>query len=162
MLDVSGFIEGMRHTLTPVSIVTTNGTLGPHGATVSAVCSLTAEPPAVLVCLNRKSRILGLVEEHGVFCVNFLTEGQRNLGMAFAGDPRFAEGRSFQDEMWRTDTTTGAPILRNASAAFACHYVQTVPFGTHRILIGKAQNVATSEARPLGYWQGGFREIVRE
>jgi flavin reductase (DIM6/NTAB) family NADH-FMN oxidoreductase RutF len=160
MLNPEDFISAMRKAPTPVSIVTTSGEHGPHGATVSAVCSLTAAPPAVLVCINKKSRILGMIEEHGVYCVNYIAQHHSKLALAFAGAANYAELRNFDTDEWARDQQTNLPILFGAAAVFTCLHIQTVSFGTHRILIGKVERVESSDAKPLTYWDGNFRPLA--
>lgn len=160
MLNSEDFISAMRKAPTPVSIVTTSGEHGTHGATVSAVCSLTAAPPAVLVCLNKKSRILGMIEEHGVYCVNYIAQQHGRLATAFAGAADFVELRNFDSDDWTLDPQTNLPVLSGAAAIFTCLHIQTVSFGTHRILIGKVERTEISDARPLAYWNGGFRSLA--
>ncbi len=159
MLDPTEFTSAMRKAATPVSIVTTSGEHGPHGATVSAVCSLTAAPPAVLICINKKSRILGMIEEHGVYCVNYIAQQHDKLALAFAGSPDFADQRNFESEHWTVDQQTSLPVLSGAAAMFTCLHIQTVSFGTHRILIGKVERAESSDAHPLAYYDGDFRSL---
>ncbi|MCT4554558.1 MAG: flavin reductase family protein [Pelagimonas sp.] len=160
MLDPTQFTSAMRKAATPVSIVTTSGEHGPHGATVSAVCSLTAAPPAVLICINKNSRILGMIEEHGVYCVNYIAQSHDQLALAFAGVPDLADQRNFGSDHWTIDPQTSLPVLSNAAAIFTCLHIQTVSFGTHRILIGKVERADSTEARPLTYWDGDFRSVA--
>ena len=61
------FINAMRTVASSVSVVTTDGPVGRHGATVSAFCSVSADPPTLLVCLNSGSRIARTVAENGQF-----------------------------------------------------------------------------------------------
>ena len=159
MLDPTEFTSAMRKAATPVSIVTTSGEHGPHGATISAVCSLTAAPPAVLICINKKSRILGMIEEHGVYCVNYIAEQHDKLALAFAGASDHAELRNFDSDYWAVDQQTSLPVLSEAAAIFTCLHIQTVSFGTHRILIGKVERAESSDAKPLAYWDGEFRAL---
>ncbi|GAA6160358.1 hypothetical protein NBRC116589_25320 [Ruegeria sp. HU-ET01832] len=58
------------------------------------------------------------------------------------------------------DQQTGLPVLSGATAIFTCLHIQTVSFGTHRILIGKVERAESSEAKPLAYWVGGFRSLA--
>lgn len=159
MLDPTDFIAAMRKAPTPVSIVTTAGEHGPYGATVSAVCSLSAAPPAVLICLNKNSRILGMIEEHGVYCVNYAAQRHNDLASAFAGVPGFADQRDFSLETWMIDPSTSLPILVGAVAVFTCMHIQTVTFGSHRILIGKVERAEGAYNRPLAYCDGDFKAI---
>ena len=160
MLDPTDFTSAMRKAVTPVSIVTTSDEHGPYGATVSAVCSLTAAPPAVLICINKKTHILGMIEEHGVYCVNYIAPQYDKLALAFAGAWDFGAQRNFEAECWTLDQRTNLPVLSDAAAIFTCLHIRTVSFGTHRILIGKVERAESSDAHPLAYWDGGFRSPV--
>ena len=53
----TAFIHAMRGVAARVTVVTTNGKAGQRGATVSAFCSVSADPPTILVCLNKSSGI---------------------------------------------------------------------------------------------------------
>ena len=67
------FISAMRRVASSVTVVTTDGPGGRHGATVSAFYSV-ADPPSALVCLKADSRIARSVSaRNGVFCVNVST-----------------------------------------------------------------------------------------
>lgn len=159
MSDPEMFIAAMRKAPSAVSIVATNGAMGPYGATVSAVCSLSAEPPSVLICLNRKSRILELVEEHGTFSVNYLAQGHQDLVFAFAGKPGTEPLRVFDPEYWDQDAEHALPVLRGAAASFTCLHIQTIPFGSHRILIGKVETARNSANPPLLYCDGAVHQL---
>jgi flavin reductase len=155
MLDRELFISAMRNVATPVTIVTTNGPAGAHGATVSAMCSLSADPASLLICLNRQSRILGLIEENGAFCVNVIAEGQDDIAMAFAGAPRTTP-RKFATPDWTHDNPNNLPELRNAAATFQCAYKTTQSFGSHQIIVGTVLATTAADHAPLVYHQGSF------
>jgi flavin reductase (DIM6/NTAB) family NADH-FMN oxidoreductase RutF len=86
------FRDLMASVCTPVSVVTTIDGDRPHGTTVSAFASLSADPPMVLVSLDRASALLALVREHRMLGLNILASEQASLAMAFArkGDDKFA------------------------------------------------------------------------
>lgn len=158
MPDRNLFISAMRNVATPVTIVTTNGPAGSHGATVSAMCSLSADPAALLICLNRQSRILAMIEENGAFCVNVISEGQEEIAMAFAGAPR-ATPRKFSTPDWTLENPNTLPELHNAAATFQCAYKTTQSFGSHQILVGTVLKTSASDQAPLVYHQGRFHTL---
>ncbi|MCK5324853.1 MAG: flavin reductase, partial [Woeseiaceae bacterium] len=49
------FTNAMRHAVSSVSIVTTDGTHGRYGLTISSMTSVSADPPMLLVCVNRNN-----------------------------------------------------------------------------------------------------------
>ena len=49
------FFEGMSHAASTVNIVTTGGHRGRGGVTVSAMCSVSADPPSLLLCVHHQS-----------------------------------------------------------------------------------------------------------
>jgi len=55
-----------------------------HGTTVSAFCSLSAEPPLVLVALDKRSDLLALLRASRRFAVNVLAAGQEEIGVLCA------------------------------------------------------------------------------
>ena len=79
------FIEGMSHAASTVNIVTTDGPAGRAGVTVSAMCSVTADAPTLLVCVHQKSAACEAILANGVFCVNVLRDDQALISDTFAG-----------------------------------------------------------------------------
>ena len=77
------FTAAMGLAATGVSVVTTDGPAGRFGLTVSAVSSVSAEPPLVLCCINRKSPAMAAVEANGVFAVNLLSGTIQGRGATF-------------------------------------------------------------------------------
>lgn len=83
-LLTAAFREVMSGVATPVSVVTAMDDGRPHGTTVSAFSSLSMQPPMVLVALDRRSELLGLITSSLRFGINVLGGGQSALALAFA------------------------------------------------------------------------------
>jgi flavin reductase len=140
-----------------VTVVTTDGVAGRHGITASAVCSVTDQPPMVLVCVNRASGAHQIFKDNGVFCVNVLAPDHQGLAMAFAGklppEERFATGA------WST-LASGAPVLEAASVAVDCRLEQVTEAGSHSVLFGAVVGThMAEEARGLVYFNRGFHPL---
>ena len=155
-MDGTSFKEGMRRLAASVCLITTAKADGvQNGLTATAVCSLSADPPMLLCCLNRASHSFGAVAQAQVFCVNVLSEVDAGVAHHFSGERPAAE--KFQAGDWRVGVT-GAPVLASALASFDCHLDQVVEAGTHAILLGRVAEVGLAEdgGRPLLYAQGGY------
>ena len=81
----------MSHAVSGVHIVTTDGPGGRLGLTVSAMVSLSADPPMLLVCINRRSPICNAILANRCFMVNVLSDRQRHVADTFSGRPQAGE-----------------------------------------------------------------------
>ena len=75
----------MRHLAAGVTLVTTAGGGSRAGLTATAVCSVSAEPPQLLACVNREAEAHRLLLATGHLAVNLLSAGQHELADRFAG-----------------------------------------------------------------------------
>ena len=152
--DPADFKEGMRRLAAGVTIVTTAVGGRRNGLTATAVCSLSAEPPMLLACVNREAGAHDPTLQSRVFCVNVLAEKHLDLAAQFASSTRVAE--RFTTGAWST-LVTGAPVLADALASFDCLLDQTVKAETHTVLMGRVQAVRTDATQaPLLYASGQF------
>jgi flavin reductase (DIM6/NTAB) family NADH-FMN oxidoreductase RutF len=148
------FRETMSRVPGPVTIVTTAGANDAHGTTVSAFCALSANPPLVLVALDRSSDLLRLLTESGRFAVNLLAAGQEPLGEACA--------RKGPDKLrfvpWHDDG--GLPRIEGAAAWLACEIEELVPGGDHIIVTGLVTACETNDSPALVYHGRRFRNLA--
>jgi flavin reductase len=114
-----------------VTIVTTDGSGGRAGFTASAICSVTDDPPTLLVCMNRASSAYASVTRNKVVCVNVLSARHQELSRLFGGKVPAAE--RFAAATWST-LETGAPVLADCAVAFDCRISDVVNVGTHDVL----------------------------
>ena len=127
------FRDAMARLGAAVNIVTTDGVAGRYGVTVSAVCSLTDEPPTLLVCINRRSRGLALFRDNAMLCVNILGADHAAVSARFAGGAAAMDDRFGDPADW-VATPRGLPALRDAVAALECRIVDAPEIGTHAML----------------------------
>ena len=73
------FRQVMGRFATGVTVVTTKSQETLAGLTVNAFCSVSLNPPLVLVCVDLTSATLPVIRESGVFAVNILTDKQEYL-----------------------------------------------------------------------------------
>ena len=159
-VSAAEFVDAMRGAVTGVNIVTTDGAAGRFGVTVSAFSSVSAEPPMVLVCINRRSPVSDALATNGCFSVNVLSTSHQGLADSFAGNSDSGGPYDFGAAGWN-ESATGAPVLSDAVAGFDCSLATTVDAGTHRIFIGRVVKVSRSAADPLLYSNRTYGRVGR-
>ncbi len=145
----------MRHFPTGVTVVTSMRGGEPRGVTVSAFASVSADPPLVLICINREARSYLYISSSKVFCVNILAGDQRHLAERFAGKLR---EHQFQGVEYEVDVT-GAAVLRGTVAHLDCEVVEEHHAGSHSIFIGRVLSAKSRTGSPLGYYNGEFHDF---
>lgn len=158
MVEQGLYREAMARLGAAVNIITTDGSAGRHGFTASAVCSVTDEPPTLLVCMNRNASAAGHFRENGVLAVNVLTGLHQDLSGLFAGRTKDMLER-FAGAGWKT-TKTGAPLLEDASVAFDCRISEIKDIGTHSVLFCEVEDVVMrGEPEALIYFQRNYHQL---
>lgn len=133
------FRNAMARVCAPVNVITTNGPAGRGGFTATAMCSVTDEPPTLLVCMNANSSQTGLFIENRRFCVNVLTQEHRDLAGLFAGKQSDMEAR-YAAADW-TNLPSGNQALADAIVSFDCRLIEARLVGTHNIFIGEVVDI---------------------
>ncbi|MBK8629163.1 MAG: flavin reductase family protein [Sphingomonadales bacterium] len=148
------FRSSMRRLAASVSIVVANGADGPVGMAATSITSLTVDPPAVLVCVNRATSLHALLVPTAPLSVNLLSKHQQDVSAAFGGGvPR--EER-FKIGSWTTGEN-GLPSLDAAQANLECVVDAMLAYGTHSIVIARVLRAKVSEAvAPLIYQDGAY------
>ncbi|WP_262696280.1 flavin reductase family protein [Kordiimonas aquimaris] len=160
-ISADEFKKGMRRLAGAVNIVTTTDGSVKAGLTATAVTSLSAEPPRILVCVNRAGVTYETIIRGRTLGVSILSMQHKELAMQFAGMTNLSETDRFEKGAWMTDVT-GAPLLKNALASFDCDVEDTMNVGSHCIVIGNIRAVHTSgdaEASPLCYADGTWTTL---
>ncbi len=153
------FVAAMAAAAFGVSIITTDGAAGKFGLTVSAVASVSAEPPLLLACINRKNDVEQAITINKQFVVNLLAEQQSGLAKIFAGRPDHGSAYDFATAAW--DDAYGMPVLQQSAANFICKVESYVDAGTHRIFIGRVIHTTHSGTMPLIYSNRSFGKFVK-
>lgn len=133
------FRNAMARVAAPVNIITTDGPAGRGGFTATAMCSVTDEPPTLLVCMNTKSAQTDMFKQNGQFCVNVLPTEMKDLAAMFAGASQSMADR-FAGAEWDI-LHSGLPALRGAIASFGCQIEAIHRIGTHNVMIGAVKDM---------------------
>ena len=147
------FLGGMSNAACTVNVVTTDGTAGRAGVTVSAMSSVSADTakPTLLVCVHHQSQAADAIRENGVFCVNVLRDDQSYISDTFAGRFKGEFEDKFDCAEWSVQTT-GAPRVVDPLVAFDCRLVHHDRVGTHFVFYGQVEDIFVAESgSPLIY-----------
>ncbi len=148
------FRQAMRRLASTVTVITTAHADARYGMTATAVTSVSADPPSLLICVNRSARLHDPLIRAGRFCVNILLADQSDIAQAFSGgvahDERFRQGD------WDTHEFN-IPFLRDAQANLFCETDAISSYGTHSIIIGQVRAVLLhGTVTPLLYQDGEY------
>lgn len=156
------FKTAMRLFPASVAVIATGVAPNRVGMTATAVCSLSAEPPQVLVCLNGQTATSYAIRENGSFSVNLLADVQAGLARRFAGMDGAVGDAKFANDDWETGAL-GVPILATALQSFACRMVRIHKEGTHFIVVGRVERLVIGQRdQALIYRDGAFGTFAPE
>ncbi|NYE43822.1 flavin reductase family protein [Streptomyces fulvorobeus] len=138
-----------------VVVVTTEDAEGePRGFTATSFCSVSMDPPLVLVCLAETSSSYQVFSECRGFAVSLLREDQSALATRFA--------RSGGDKFRAEDTVTTPrllPAVADTLVTLDCAVHARHPAGDHMILVGAVRHVLPGRGEPLVYYDRAFRQL---
>jgi cob(II)yrinic acid a,c-diamide reductase len=158
-VEPRSYRDAMARFAGAVHVIATAGEAGRRGVTVIAACSVSDNPPTILVCLNRENVSNDLFRDNGVFTLNTLTDSQEPLADAFSGLTGLSQDDRFAAAEWDT-IATGAPSLVGAAAVFDCELVDAKDLATHRVLFGRVRGVRIGDSlNPLIYYNRAYRVL---
>jgi flavin reductase (DIM6/NTAB) family NADH-FMN oxidoreductase RutF len=148
------FRAAMRRLAATVNIITIRDGDRPMGMTATAVSSLTADPPSILICVNQSASMHNPLVGASTFCVNILHRDQHEVAKVFSDstlrEARFATGK------WEHQPDA-PPHLADAQAVMLCERRELITYGTHTICIGAVREVhLRDDIDPLLYIDGRF------
>ena len=159
MIDRQQFRDAMARLGAAVNVVTTVTPDGPVGFTASAVCSVTDQPPTMLLCMNRGSVLNEAFKAAGVLCINTLTPEQEALSSLFGGAEGLTMPERFEQGTWTT-LVTGAPVLEGAVVSVDCRIAQVTEIGTHSVMFCEALACKLGVAEQgLIYFSRGYHTV---
>ncbi len=139
-----------------ITVVTTRDENGRFtGLTVSAFCSVSLEPPFVLVCIEKSAAGSSAISASGIFAVNILSEDQGSLSDHFASQ--------IDDRLRGNDYSIGElglPLLSNCICNLECELKQEYDGGDHMIFVGKVESSIVTDGDPLVYFRSGYRTLA--
>ena len=148
------FRLAMRRYIYSVSIMSNKDNADiPNAITVSSVTSISMDPPSLLICINKSSRIHNSIELESKFCINLLNNEQEDLSNICSDEDMYDQ--RFKDKNWNLD---GIPFLKNAQANIFCKVDKLTSYHTHTIVIGLVEDAKyADEISTLTYVDGVYK-----
>jgi flavin reductase (DIM6/NTAB) family NADH-FMN oxidoreductase RutF len=155
------FRKALGQFATGVTVVTVERAPGEvHGMTANSFTSVSLEPMLVLVCVDRRARLLSLLGEKKRFGVSVLNESQQATSEYFAkGDLSVAAEKRLGIGYRLTDA--GIPVLEDALLRIGCHLVSSHAAGDHTIFVGEVETAEIQQGEPLLFFRGKYHKIAR-
>ncbi|SLN56936.1 FMN reductase (NADH) NtaB [Aquimixticola soesokkakensis] len=152
-VDMGKFWRTLGERPIGATLVTTDSAEGPNGFLGLSAAHVSANPPTMLVSIDKKTSALAGVLDKGHFAVNYLPEGCAELANMFGGKG----DKLFEQDAWDT-LATGAPVFKDALGVFDCEVEKVVEHGDISIVIGRVKGVrAKGEGAPLTFFRGKFQ-----
>ena len=140
-----------------VTVVTTKaGDGSDQGMTVSAFCSLSLDPPLVLICIEKTASVHDALTVAPAFIVNVLSDKQEQIARRFSivDIDRF-EAVGF------SRSQTGLVVLDDVLAVIECNRYALHDGGDHTIIVGEVEAGRAESGAPLLYYRGGYAQLER-
>ena len=140
-----------------VTVVTTRGAdETDQGMTVSAFCSVSLEPPLVLICIEKNASVHRALTTSDRFVVNILAVNQEQLARRFSiiDIDRF-EGVGY------SRSQHGIAILDDVLGVLECIRYAMYDGGDHTIILGDVEAAHVTSGSPLLYYRGGYAQLER-
>ena len=157
--DPAQFPEALRRLPRGVSVITFGEGDERFGLTATSVSSLSLDPPAILVSVDRKAPISQGFLRSRSFGVSVLTAGQDALADRFFGGAGVTEIERCRESVW-VAPASGVPLLADAIAAFDCELEDIMECHGYAIVVGRVRGVrAPGKSSALVYWRGTYSQL---
>jgi flavin reductase (DIM6/NTAB) family NADH-FMN oxidoreductase RutF len=132
------------------------------GATVSAFCPVSADPPLILISLITDSYPAEVLARLDTFAVTLLAAGQRALAGRFSAAGRPGARLLLEGMPHHRGELSGALIADGGLAALECSVTQRVPAGDHLVLVAAVRAVpyVAETGAPLIRFRGGYPALA--
>ena len=153
-LGASDFRDVMARLAASVVVISARSATGFRGLTATSLVSISAEPPMVLVGLERLTATRNAVVESTAFNVSVLVRAQEFIAERFAG--RAPAVAAAWAEVPHHLGANGIPLIDGCAAWLECRLVQVHEAGDHDICVGEVENAIKGAGEPLILWDRSF------
>jgi flavin reductase (DIM6/NTAB) family NADH-FMN oxidoreductase RutF len=155
-IDARTFWRAIGQRATGSTVVTACSTEGPAGFLGLSATHLSAEPPLMMVSIDKRTSALSTILSARHFAINYLSRDAAPLADMFGGKGPQKGAARFRSEAWGK-LTTGAPVLLDAVGAIDCTLEETIERAGVCIAIGRVVDVLEGPGNaPLIHFRGGY------
>jgi flavin reductase (DIM6/NTAB) family NADH-FMN oxidoreductase RutF len=156
LVDVKAFWRAIGQRATGSTIVTACSAEGPAGFLGLSATHVCADPPLMLVAIDKRTSALTTILAAGHFAISYLPSSAVAIADMFAGKAPQKGTARFQDKQWRA-RTTGAPVFIDAIGALDCALEEIIERHGVCLAIGRVIDVYDGSAgQPLIHFRGGY------
>jgi flavin reductase (DIM6/NTAB) family NADH-FMN oxidoreductase RutF len=155
-VDVKAFWAAIGSRPIGSTVVTARDDNGPAGFLGLSATHLSADPPLMLVSIDKRTSALQTIVAAKHFAINFLRRDSREIAEAFGGKTDRKGGARFALGQWGK-LSTGAPVLMNALGAMDCRLEEVIDRQGICIVIGRVVDILHGLGDdPLIHFKGGY------
>ena len=161
-IDIPTFWDAIGYKPSGIALVTADGENGPGGFLALSTAHVSANPPTMLVSIEKKTSALKIILESNHFAINILPLGTEELANLFTGKGGLKGADRFDPELW-TIMTTGAPIYSSAIMAMDCIVEEVFERKGVSIVIGQVIDLLINQDQSaMIYYKGKYRSLPEE
>jgi flavin reductase (DIM6/NTAB) family NADH-FMN oxidoreductase RutF len=154
-IDAKSFWSAVGQRALGVSVVTASGAGGPAGFLGLSSAHVCADPPTMLVSIDKKTSALQPILESRHYAINYLARDQQAIADIFGGKSPLRGAERFSTAAWGT-LSSGAPVLQDAAGAIDCILEEAIERFGVVIALGRVVDFSTSSREPLVFLRGQY------
>jgi flavin reductase (DIM6/NTAB) family NADH-FMN oxidoreductase RutF len=155
-VDAKSFWQAIGQRAIGSTIVTAKSGHGPAGLLGLSATHVCAEPPTMLVTVDKRTAALQTILDAKHFAINYLPQGATELADIFGGKTALKGAERFGTAPWQS-LHTGAPVLEDAVGAIDCELAEAIERHGVMLLLGTVVATRSNpEQKPLVHFRGGF------
>jgi len=156
-IDAKSFWRCLGERAIGATVVTVDGEAGPAGFLALSASHVSADPPTMLVSIDKRTGAYADILARRRFAINILPAEATGLADAFGGKTAAKGADRFEPGAWTT-LSTGAPVLASALGVFDCEVEEVIDRGGVALVIGRVLALASKgEGAPLVAFRGQYR-----
>lgn len=157
-IDQGQFRRALGMFATGVTVITVQHGDQVHGMTANSFTSVSMDPPLVLFCVAKTTRMAGLIEGAAGFAINILAADQQLVSRQFAGAKKEEAARALTLERGPV-----APLIDDCLVALSCRTDAIHEGGDHWIVVGRVIAIHDGDSPddpPLVFYRSRYRDLV--